>query len=123
MYIEAKWNDDRKTVLQITFLKFIPTWADFDAGVDHALRLARSVSHDVTIIVDPRGIPMPKQGSPLKHLRRALVSLPSNVKLVVGILDGLGYFERSLVAIIANVSSRNRLKLVASIEDAYKLIF
>jgi hypothetical protein len=122
MNVEIKWYDDRKTAVLMTITAFIADWAEFDAGADQALELANSVSHEVIVIVNPQGIPMPRKGAPLPHLRRALVRMTPNVKFIVGITGGLGIFEKSIVDIVATISFRNRLKVVNSPEEAYALI-
>src|SRR4051794_10551242 len=106
MPAEVRWYDEQKKAAVILLSPPIVDWKPFDGAVPEVIKLVKEVNHDVVIIFDPANIPVPKGDPALPHLRRLLSQLPPNVKFVVTIMDNLGFFEKSLADILANVSYR-----------------
>src|SRR6476620_5001538 len=112
MTIQTKWYDEQKTAILMTILSYEPTWVAFHAAIDEVNALAKTVNHDIIVILDPHDHPVPKAERPIPHLRKVLANMPPNAIYAVTVLGKLGRFEESIGKIFANIMFKDRVKLV-----------
>ncbi len=119
MPMSVDWDDAEHSIILIT-ITYPVTWEVFDAGVDEAVRLAKTVPHRVDIISNPGPTPMP-DGSPLPHLQRAFGNFPPNVVLMVALITNT--FARITTSVAGQVYLGPRFKVVDSLEAAYAIVY
>lgn len=121
MPFPVHWLDEHKTVIQID-IQDPPSWPAFVTAAEEAAQMARSVAHQVALIVHPHKLPMPRGERPLPYMQRALHALPGNVSQVLLISEReTGLFEKTFSNIFARMALGKNVRVVGSEAEAQRL--
>ena len=118
MGITSKWDNPEKTVVVFTNVGD-QKWDEFFVGVKEVNAMIRSVTHEVTLIIDGtelKSIPP----SAMTHFRNALASLPPNTKQVIGVVNSP--FIRAIGNIVQKLAKTNMVS-VATLEEARAIVY
>lgn len=120
MPIQAKWNNDEKTVLRYDF-EGRWTWDEYFGVMAQITNMMKSVDHRVDAIANMKPGIMPTSGSAMSSARSALRKLPPNCGVVVVVTNS---FISAMLALFKQFD-RDLGKLLrgaTSVEEAHRII-
>ena len=111
-----EWYDDTKTILLFKFTEpSITTWDEYHLAIDEGWAMIRDVDHAVFPIFDAGKTAMPI-GNPMLHLRRSLITLPTNVPTTLNIVDNR--FAEAILEMIKSIHMTDKMVLVHTWQEA-----
>lgn len=118
--ITVHWDDSHKDILRCDFYDPIATWEEYNQAIAEAAALLQSIDHPVYLMFTPGRARMPA-GSPIPHIRQALVrlNLPT-CRMVIAVIQD--HFALDVITTMVRVLFRGRFRVAGSLESAYAII-
>lgn len=121
MTIISAWDNREKTIYRHEVIRSFD-WSEYDAAADETWAAIRTVDHIVDVIViTPPGISMPK-GVPMSHLKRAFLTQPPNLGVIVFVGLNLVFKTLSKILIRLYPPAGRHVRFAASLADAYAIL-
>jgi hypothetical protein len=120
MPITPVWDDAEETIIRFDYTDPVESWAEYHLAMKAGNQLAITKPYSVDMVHVAGKTRMPK-GSAFPALQRAIRELPTNVNLVISIIEDS--FARSITSLaIRTFSDSGKLKLARSLDEAHLMI-